>query len=124
MCVIVYVSCARPMRFLCLWLMMIKCLVALLCENGFHEKRREIDRERGGREANQSYVWLERERERENERESARDDRMCVRVQVLRWFLTFCSLSFSLALSQERACFAGWQRDTVSSCMMQQKTQE
>jgi len=66
-------------------------------------------------------VAREREKERDNERESAGDVRTCLRVQVFCWFLSFCSRSLSVALSHERASFAGWQRATASSCMMQQQ---
>ena len=92
----VFVSCLWPMGFLCLWLMMIKCLVAILHKNCFHERGRDTDRERGGRETHHSYVWLEREREKEITRERAPET--CVRVYAYRCFVG--SFPSALALSQ------------------------
>ena len=40
------------MRLLCLWLMMMKYLIALLCIKMFHEIETERERERGGLETN------------------------------------------------------------------------
>ena len=45
-CAYVCISCLWPMRFLCLWLMMIKCLVDILRRTLFHERERERQRER------------------------------------------------------------------------------
>ena len=95
-CVFVCVSYLRPMRILCLWLMMIKCLVDLLCRNCFHETGRKRDRERGGPEMNQSYLWLMRERDSENERESARD---FIRVYAYKCYVGSFPSALSLALS-------------------------
>jgi len=108
----VYVSCCWPMRFLYLWLIMIKCLVAILRKTPCHVQRRERERdrereerncvcvwERDGQETNQSCLWLMRDRERETDRERENFVRV---YEYWRSVSSFCRrLSLSLSLKKK-----------------------